>query len=680
MICDGKPGGQPPVEACTSRFGVLSYAAIEAGNAPRPNRLPVELPMPRRELGSVYTPPAIARRMVSACLDRCLAERQPALPMRKMPLRVLDPACGDGAFLLEVFEELCRRLDGPATGAITAEDDSFRGDAAARRLQIVRDHIFGVDLDPPAVAALRSRVLDRIAAPDDLTDEATAVVETNIHCGDSLTGPGFDAGSRNGDRETRFDPLAAPPGQTERAVDWQRAFPAAAAAGGFDVIVGNPPYLRERDAKTLFDRLAATDLGRRWREARMDLWHYFVHRSLDLLRPGGILEFVVNSYWMSSRGAGRLIERLQRETRIEEIALLHNARIFKAVAGRHMTFRLQKRTGPVSETRPADPNGDEACRIIELIGVPGRRQRDRSPVPEAALRDYSVPLAVLFHNGRVVVAPVDPAQNVFHERTVLGERFETRQGMAENPPAINRRLLLQHPGPYAIGEGVFVLRPEEVERLNLLPAEKALLRPYYETSSVGRFRLADEPTHAVLYLTRRTAPSLDNLPNVAAHLACFRPILERRRETREGKCAWWHLHWPRDERIFRHPRILSVQMGERPQFVYAERPAYVGFSVNVILAAAQPCFTLDVLTGILNSSLAQRWFDRHAKRRGVNLEINAHLLRQFPLPGRDEEFELRIGELVRQRQESIGPEAAVIEAAIEDFVARLYQRGAPAGS
>src|SRR5262249_8867900 len=140
------------------------------------------------------------------------------------------------------------------------------------------------------------------------------------------------------------------------AIDWQRDFPAAAALRGFDIIIGNPPYLREKNAKGLFDGLAKTDLGRRWREARMDLWYYFLHRGLDLLRPGGILSFIVRCYCFSPRTARRLIGRLERETRLHEIVLFDNAPVFAGVAGRHMILQLRK----TAETN-GSPSAD--CRV-----------------------------------------------------------------------------------------------------------------------------------------------------------------------------------------------------------------------------------------------------------------------------------------------------------------------------
>ena len=619
--------------------------------------------MPRRELGSVYTPQAIARRMARACLDRFFdAPDGSEYGAARSICRVLDPACGDGVFLLEVYDQLCRRhqLAAGANDLLWNPAEGFQ-----LRLAIVRDHICGVDIDPPAVISLRKSLLERIAPAAEHVAAATAVVDANIRHGNSLAGPDFVASStKTRAAATLFhDPVNDPAGSVvdvgPPAIDWRRDFPAVAAASGFDIIIGNPPYVRERHAKQLFDTLAATDLGRRWREARMDLWYYFVHRSLDLLRPGGILSFIVNSYWMSSRGAGKLIERLRTETAFEEIHLLEDARVFKDVAGRHMIFRLRK------ADVAAPPRSDSPVLIL---------QEGADPV--AILDEYSVSQNQLFQPGRLVVARPDPAQAIFDNRTALGDSYDTRQGMAENPPKINRRLHLEFGGRFPIGAGVFVLHAHEVERLNLSTSERNLLRPYYDTKAVGRYRIVDEPPHQVLYLSRSTAPSLDGLNHITAHLGQFRLILERRREVRSEKIGWWHLHWPREEQIFIQPRILCVQMGKRPQFVFAERPTFVGFSINLILPQRQPAFALEVLTGILNSDLSSTWFDRHAKRRGIHLDINAHLLQQFPLPGRDADIERAIGRSVLERQ-SIGDDASRVvglEQEIEAGVWQLYEK------
>src|SRR5260370_41535511 len=104
-----------------------------------------------RELGSHYTPRALARTMVRACLDRWFAEAAANSGGVNDPdCRVLDPACGDGAFLLEVFDELCWRY--AINSSARAPGSNCECNASAeQRLDIVRRHIFGVDIDLPAI-------------------------------------------------------------------------------------------------------------------------------------------------------------------------------------------------------------------------------------------------------------------------------------------------------------------------------------------------------------------------------------------------------------------------------------------------------------------------------------------------------------------------------------------------
>src|SRR5579872_60798 len=222
----------------------------------------------RRELGSIYTPPDVARKIVRDCLDARAAAVSATehLPGRAT-CRVLDPACGDGAFLLQVFDELCCMQDVPA-GAL-AEGGMNAG--AQRRLGLVRDYIFGVDIDQPAVQALRLELLARINGTGEVAAQAAAVVEANIRWGDSLSGPDYtrhrafalnscgrprrQKGEKGKGRSAfvrhvnSFEAsdhhgVSSPPLTEETislaapAIDWQRDFPEAAASGGFDVIVG----------------------------------------------------------------------------------------------------------------------------------------------------------------------------------------------------------------------------------------------------------------------------------------------------------------------------------------------------------------------------------------------------------------------------------------------------------
>ncbi len=480
------------------------------------------------------------------------------------PPCVLDPACGAGA-LLHAFLHTC-----PADR--------------------VRPDLHGVDCDRSALAQASS--------------------EGNFHWGDALTGPAFG--------EPR-EPIAEPQdSRVPPSLDWTASFPAVAARGGFDIVLANPPYIRERMAKSMFRELARTPLGSKYSEGRMDLWYYFLHRGLDLAAPGGLLAYLVPSFWLGGIGARKVRARLRDEARIVEVALFERWPIFPEVFGRHLLLLARKRPWESSAVRRLSPVGQPPKFRASKI--------DECWLP-TAWREEIVPVESLFGSP--------PASNGLARRsaTLVGEAFEVRQGIAENPPRITKPLSAKFDHAWPIGTGVFVLYDAELAALELSDAERAFARPYYATRALARYRLPTVPTDWLLYVTKHNVPDIHEHPNLARHLARFRPLLEQRREVQRGQLPWWGLHWPREERLFVAPRLLVPQMGERPRAVFVERPAFAGFSTNVIVAPpGSPVAETELraLCGALNSRVAERWFERHAKRRGVGYDIGGMTLRNFP--------------------------------------------------
>jgi hypothetical protein len=595
----------------------------------------------RRQQGRYYTPEWLAQRMVADALARFRADEGEA-SAAVGPLRILDPSCGDGVFLVAALQTLCADIMRP-------EQWKERCDLAARTLH-------GVDTDPLAIAQACDNLVHVISPPEFQREYVHQRMLTRLRLGDALLGQGFapdeiDGGDQPQALAVNANQSVVPP------LDWLHAFPEAAADGGFDLIVGNPPYRRERDSREMFERVARSPLGRRWRQPRMDLWHYFAHRAIDLLKPGGRLAFVVSGYWSGARSAGLLVKRLREETVFEELHLLGNAAIFPGVSGRHMTFQVRKGAY-------ATP-----CLIHE----------------DGTTRSASA--SELFARGRLVTTPASELSKTREAHGTLGDRFDVRQGIAENPPRIARTHLTnanEASSPWKLREGVFVLSLDEIAAIPWNEAERRLFRPYITPAEVGRFRAPEVSGTTLLYLHRHTTPTLDGLPHIAAHLSRFRPLLERRREVENGRIAWWHLHWPREERLFLEPRILAVQMVREPRFCVAIAPTFVGFSVNVIRPAMRfeqdsACNVIDrgqqlaglhALCGLLNSSFARDWFQRHAKQRGVNLDISGTLLKEFPLPTWDDVDREDVAQLARCRANCNHREEETLDGAIDCAVER----------
>lgn len=566
----------------------------------------------RKRQGVFYTPEPVAKYMVAATFHRWQSAGQSL-----STVRVVDPACGEGALLWPAYQQLCL--------ALSASDVSSR-------LDIIRRQLFGVDLDGEAVDRLRQRFRADLAGHVSTAD-LDQVLQTNLRCANAVSGHGWET------------PDISSYSSENTPFHWSQAFPEICAAGGFDIVLANPPYRRERGAKLDLAGLEHAPLAHRWRQARMDLWHYFFHRSLDLLRPEGLLTFIVNSYWTTSAAGRPLIERLAAEATPLEFVDLGQSPVFAGVGGRHII--LQARKGVVSEP----------CDIFNLlpavhssVGRPdlwadllNRRQTTGENLDTAPFAYHQVARDDLFRDGRLWLnprpaSPPKPSAGRVQRGLRLGDLFEVRQGIAENPPRVTRKQALEQP-EYRAGEGVFVLTTDELRGLNLSAAEQHCVRPYYSAAGITRDWSPPEPTHWLLYLNRDTAPDIALLPHIFRHLSRFRPLLERRRETLQGKIPWWHLHWPRESRLFEEPRILAVQMCREPLFAYVEAPTYVGFSVNLIVSKRRAAETrliselsLPKLAAALNSQWASEWFSTHAKRRGVNLDITGSTLKDFPIP------------------------------------------------
>jgi hypothetical protein len=545
----------------------------------------------RRSQGIYYTPDYIADYLTTRCLS---SWRGP------FPPRVFDPACGCGRFLVTAARRLLEQ------GLPAAE---------------IACGLRGCDLDDEAVEVAR-RVLTLTLAPhgSNPVDGAAiaAALASNIVCGNSLVDDLWQHDSLSGAVGGRVT-AGGESANAASPVSSSGLQPPVSRRSSFDIILGNPPYRRELGTKELLDRIAESDFGRRYRAPRMDLWYYFLHRGIDLLAPGGRLGFVVGAYWSAGTGAARLIASIRETVHVEEIFQLDRLQVFPGVAGHHLMLVLAKpaSAAPTTVRLPVFDEPGDARPYVE-----GR----------ADVCSFTKSADQLFRNGLLDLEP--PADGLFERLArfpTLGQLGKIRQGIAENPAAVTKAACRKHGELWQPGEGVFALTPDELERLHFPPTEQELIRPYHDLCDLGRYDRAEKPSLRLIYSTRETWPRLGDYPTLSAHLARFRPIMDARRETRQGLRTWWQLHWPREAWIWEQPKLIALQMARRPSFVPAQEATYTSFSTNVFLPGAEVCEHLNYFAAVLNSRLLWKWFRHHAKRRGVGLEINGHVLIRAPI-------------------------------------------------
>jgi len=259
-------------------------------------------------------------------------------------IRVLDPACGSGAFLTEVFDflyqqwriangelekltvPLAKRLrPETGTGSLAGLDQSGRGaDEWRIKKEIVQNNLFGVDLNAESVEITKLSLWLKTAN----RREALASLSENIQQGNSLIDSAEMAG---------LD-----------AFDWAARFPEITAAGGFDVVVGNPPYLGGRDWKEAY--------GRRYdyfatqyevAEYQFDMYVLFWERSVKVAAPGGYVSLITPNTWLNNQSNLKLRSFILRETHVREIADYSGVQVFPDAVVLTVVTTLKREIAPV---------------------------------------------------------------------------------------------------------------------------------------------------------------------------------------------------------------------------------------------------------------------------------------------------------------------------------------------
>jgi len=293
--------------------------------------------------------------------------------------------------------------------------------------------------------------------------------------------------------------------------------------------------------------------------------------------------------------------------------------VFQSVMGQHMIFRIEKTSG-------------DRDALIKMVPETFQGSAEEIFYAKQRISSFVKKQSSLYHRDSIVIFEDSSGiVNKIGKNPPLENFGKIRQGIAENPASINARSNKKYNNKWQVGEGVFTLTESELKELDLTGKETTLIRPYHDLSDIARYYIAVEPSLNLIYSTGKTCPNIDVYPNLKKHLSRFRAIMEDRRETVKGSNKWWHLHWPREESIWKSHKIIALQMALRPSFVAAKAPVYSSFSTNVFVPDENCRMNYYYLSGILNSKLLWLWFKNHAKRRGIGLEISGSVLAKAPV-------------------------------------------------
>jgi hypothetical protein len=592
-------------------------------------------PEVRKAGGVYYTPDYIVRYIVGQTVGRCIEGKKPA-DIEK--LRFADIACGSGSFLVEVFACLIRYhlawylADGAEKwekkGVLRKREiDGDHVLALAEKRHILLANVYGVDLDPSAVEVTQLSLYLKLMEDESFPSTQSLFdfekhallpdLRENIICGNSLIETDIaDLFGLSPEEQGKINPLdfrwsfpkvfgrgtsqaakvneptafkwleslsgesARYPLKKKRGAEPTNPIPGS-VEGGFDAIVGNPPYVRQellKPAKVYFEHRYEAYAG------TADLYAFFMERGIKLLREGGRYGIIVSSSFLRANFGAPLRETLKKHAAVERVVDFGGLAVFSAAKDTYVSI-------PLLTKRPQQPR-IEIVRIQSLdpAKVEEQMRQTAYTVPQERFtrdawsldNDDEVALfQKLCSRGQRLGSVVNGAmyygiKTGFNEAFVIS-RIQRDAIIEVNPLAGS----LIHP----------CRGGEDIREYSILPTDDCLI------AIPSGFTRAGMGTTGALSERNAWEWLVSNYKPIADHLSVFEKALRKRQDQGD---YWWELRPCDYYSVFFKPKIVFPDICKNPRFCYDDTGLYLSNTAYALGTDDK------YLLGLLNSRVF--WF------------------------------------------------------------------------
>ncbi|MGQ2606511.1 type IIG restriction enzyme/methyltransferase [Campylobacter coli] len=435
---------------------------------------------------------------------------------------------------------------------------------------------------------------------------------------------------------------------------------------GFDLIIGNPPYIKEAENKELFTNTKKL----RTYQGKMDIWYHFVGRGFDILKNNGYLAFIATNNWVTNSGAKKLRNIVLEESQILSLVDFSSFMVFDSASIQTMIMSFQKTKPPknyefhFAKITTQTPIYEDALSLLKNEKTQNNEILSINLTPKKFI-------------DKTLNFTKSDYEELFNKIQKYGkfylEEREVAQGIVYPQENINKKSLEILGNNFYLGQGIQKLTNEEVENLNLLKNEKILLKPIFESDNIQKYFVKRYNYFWVIYTNSsfKNPNSMDDYPNLKKHLDKFQNVI-----TSDNKP--YGLHRARDEKFFTgSPRIVALRkcVGE-PKFSYVDFDCYVSATFYVIKTQR---INVKYLTAILNSKLVAFWLKHKGKMQGNNYQIDKEPLLNIPIVDTNsknkklaDELINLVDEILKAKEQDKNANTQELENKINSLVYKLY--------
>ena len=508
-----------------------------------------------------------------------------------LTLKILDPACGSGAFLNQAVNFLV--LEHQFVDDIIAELTNSPLRLFDTDLAILENNIYGVDINEESIEIAKLSLWLRTAKQG----RQLSNLSNNIKCGNSLVDDHAVAGVK--------------------AFNWHKEFPEVFENGGFDVVIGNPPYIKEYTNKNAFDGLHNHPCY----QGKMDLWYFFGWLGLEIVKPEiGLISFIAPNNWITNSGASVFRNIVLQKGKIIEYVDFGDFKVFDSAGIQTMIYTMANSKDnneyKVQYSKAINKNIDHEVAKCFLAKL----KDDKFTYFNSLIKkDILIDKFILFTDNtfETILKKIE-SNEVFYLN-----KNEVAQGIVTPQDYVNASSLNTLGEGFKVGDGIFNLSNNEYENLNLTACEKELVKPFYTSKELARYYGNPLVKNWIIYTDSKFKNENEILPypNLKNHLDKFKNVI-----TSDNKP--YGLHRAREERFFKGEKILSIRKAVEPTFTYAEFDSYVSQSYYLIQTDK---IDLKALIIILNSKIIKFWLKYKGKMQGDLFQIDKEPLLNIPI-------------------------------------------------
>ncbi|EAH8982922.1 class I SAM-dependent DNA methyltransferase [Campylobacter coli] len=418
---------------------------------------------------------------------------------------------------------------------------------------------------------------------------------------------------------------------------------------GFDLIIGNPPYIKENDNKDLFTNTKKL----RTYQGKMDIWYHFVGRGFDILKNNGYLAFIATNNWVTNSGAKKLRNIVLEESQILSLVDFSSFMVFDSASIQTMIMQFQKIKPPKNYEFHFAKITTQTPIYEDVINLLKNEKTQNNEI-------LSINLTPKKFIDKTLNFTKSDYEELFNKIQKYGkfylEESEVAQGIV---PAIDE---------------AFVIKDKNVFSKN----EQCFIKEYY-TGLSGKFYSSFTDKYLIYLSNKNYSGNLDDLPNLKQHFQKYKEILkESKIKYKTPNKPYFYLHREREEKFFKkgEEKIISQVRCIEPIFVYSNENFYGSRALFFI----QTCrINLKYLTGVLNSKLIAFWLKHKGKIQGNLFKIDKEPLLNIPIVDTNSKNEKLADELInlvdeilKAKEQDKNANTQELENKINSIVYKLY--------